>query len=276
MDGLLKPTFATVHVTALLKHYQAMINEFQQGAWEETIGKAGKFVEAVLKALWLHTGNTLPPARQFKADTMINQLANAVGFDDSVRLTIPRACRFVYDIASNRGARHDPSEIDPNSMDAHAAVANGSWVLGELVRYAQKGALNPNEVKGMVDGITEKKYPVLEDVDGRTYFHIGNSARDVALLLLWRKHPGRLNRDELIEAVSRHDYSAANATMAVVRLRGLVDVDASGGLRLLQPGVQEAERLMGAVHTPSRAGAADTRPRRRRRKKRAPKRVPAV
>jgi hypothetical protein len=270
MDGLLKPTFATVHVAALLKHYQAMIAEFQQAAWEEAIGKGGKFVEAVLKALWLHTGNTLPPARQFKVDTVMNQLPNAAAsFGDSVRLTIPRACRFIYDVASNRGARHDPSEVDPNSMDAHAVVAGASWVLGELVRYAQKGSLNPDDVKVLVDAITEKKYPVVEDVDGRTYFHTGKSARDVALLLLWRKHPGRINREDLVEAVHRHNYSAANATMAVVRLTGLLDVDGSGGLRLLQPGVREAERLMAAAQTGSQSKPDRLRRRRRAKRRRA-------
>lgn len=68
MDALLKPTFDATHVTALLDHHQAMVEEFQQGAWEECISKAGKFVEAVLKALWVHTGNAIGPAREFKVD----------------------------------------------------------------------------------------------------------------------------------------------------------------------------------------------------------------
>src|SRR2546427_13188764 len=118
MDTLLKPVFADTHVAALLKHHQAMVEKFQQGAWEECIVKAGKFVEAVLKALWVHTGNALGPDREFKVDKVINQLPNFATLVDSIRLTIPRACRFVYDVASNRGARHDPNEVDPNAMDA--------------------------------------------------------------------------------------------------------------------------------------------------------------
>jgi hypothetical protein len=270
MDTLLKPTFASAHVTALLSHYHAMIKEFRQGAWEEAIGKGGKFVEAVLKSLWLHTGNTLPPARQFKADNVINQLANQATFDDSVRLTIPRACRFAYDIASNRGARHDPSEIDPNEMDAHAVVGVTSWILGELVRFAQKGALRPEEVKILVDGLTEKKYPLIEDVDGRTYLHVaGASGRDIALLLLWQHHPKRISKDDLIAAVTRHDFSEKNAKISVDRLRGLVDVDA-GGLRLLQPGIREAELLLDAAQKASKSGTS-TKLRRKRRARRANK-----
>lgn len=265
--SLLQPPFAAVHVAAAVKHYEAMVGEFQRGAWEESIGKGGKFVEAALKGLWLHTGSALPPARQFKADSVINQLAQTSGFHDSVRLTIPRACRFVYDIASNRGARHDTSEIDPNEMDAHVVVASVSWMLAELVRYAQQGALNPTEVKALVDSLVEKKYPLVEDVEGRTYMHVrGASAREIALLLLWHQHPRRISRDDLIAAVARHDYTPANAAMAVGRLRRVVDIDSHGNLRLLQPGIQEAEMVFAGPH--ESIAKSTPLPRRRRSAKR--------
>lgn len=266
MDALLKPVFAATHVTALLKHHQEMVKEFQQGAWEEAIGKGGKFVEAVLKALWVHTGNTLPPARQFKADSVINQLANQTTFDDSVRLTVPRACRFAYDIASNRGARHDPSEIDPNEMDAMAVVSVASWILAELVRYAQKGSLKPDEVKALVDGLIEKKYPLMEEVDGRNYFHIRNaSARDIALLLLWQRHPKRFDESDLEDAITRHNFTRKNARVAIDRLRSMTD-SYDAGHRLLQPGIQEAEALLGKAQQAAASGRGAARRGKRRRR----------
>jgi hypothetical protein len=244
---LLQPTFAANHVRAALKHFQAMTTEFQQSAWEESIGKGGKFVEAALKALYVHVGKTLPPARKFKAGNVMDEIERlpSGAFDDSIRLTIPRACRFTYDIASNRGARHDPAEIDPNEMDARAVVAATSWIMAEMLRYAQKGALDPARVHELVDGLTQRQYPLIEDVDGRVYFHVtGASARDVALLLLWHKHPGRMTEDELIAAVVRHHFKRANATTAVSRLGRLVDRDEPGRLRLLLPGMRLAEELV--------------------------------
>lgn len=246
-EQLLQPTFAAKHVKAALKHFQEMTVEFQQSAWEEAIAKGGKFIEAALKALYVHAGKTLPPARQFKASKVMDDLENlpAAAFDDSIRLTIPRACRFTYDIASNRGARHDPGEIDPNEMDARVVVAGTSWTLAEMLRYAQKGALDPARVQELVDGVTQRQYPLIEDVDGRVYFHVpGSSARDVALLSLWQKHPGRMSEDELIAAVIRHHFKKANASMAVKRLGRLVDRDEHGRLRLLQPGMHAAEELV--------------------------------
>jgi hypothetical protein len=36
-------------------------------------------------------------------------------------------------------------------MDAAAVVANMSWVVAELIRYAQKGAVNLAEAKQLVE-----------------------------------------------------------------------------------------------------------------------------
>lgn len=276
MDALLKPTFAATHVTALLSHHQAMVQEFQQGAWEECISKGGKFVEAVLKALWVHTGNALGPAREFKVDKVINQLPNCTTFDDSIRLAIPRACRFAYDIASNRGARHDPHEIDPNVMDATAVVAMNVWILGEMVRYAQKGSLKPEEAKALVEALIEKKYPLMEDVEGRPYLHVpGASGRDIALLLLWKQHPKRISHDALVAGVMRHDCTEKNARVSVDRLKGAVDVD-SGGLRLLQPGIREAELILDAAQKAADSGRPGKRRRKQRRTRRSKQVTPTV
>ena len=143
IEALLVPHFAKKHVTSLLRHFSKLVEELQQEEWADAIAASGKFIEAVLKALFVQVGKTPPAGRGFKADFVINGLAQVPDgiAHDSVRLTIPRACRFLYDIASNRGGRHDPDEIDPNEMDANAAVMNCSWILAEMIRVAQKGAV---------------------------------------------------------------------------------------------------------------------------------------
>ncbi len=247
LDELLRARFAPKHIDAALKHFRAMVDEFQRCQWEESITKGGKFIEAVLKALWVHVGNTVPPARDFKAGKVIDELEKLSrgSFDDSIRLTIPRACRFTYDIASNRGARHDPDEVDPNEMDANAVNANCSWILAEMLRYSQKGAIDPNRVKELLNNLTQRKYPLIEEIDGRVYFHLREkSARDIALLTLSWKYPRRISKDEVIQTVMRHSFTKHNAQKAVSRLRGLIDEDDSGNLRILAPGLQEAEQII--------------------------------
>jgi hypothetical protein len=247
LETLISAEFNSTHVRACLKHFAEQLEEFQKGDWEKSIGKGGKFVEAALKALFVRTGGTLPPARQFKVASVLNALKQlTVGsYNDTIRITIPRACEYAYDIASNRGARHDPGEVDPNEQDAHAVLGTVSWILAELLRYSQKGKVTQQETKELIAGLVQRRYPAIEDIDGRIYFHLPNlSARDVALLALWQQHPSRLSREELLEAVRRNGHSQAAALSGVARIGRVVDVDAQGKLRLLMPGIVEAESLM--------------------------------
>jgi hypothetical protein len=201
---LLKAKFPARHATAAVKHFRDAVIEYQKRAWDDATAKTGKFVEAVLKALAAHAQLTVPAGRSFSAGTCIDYLAHAKGADDTVRLTIPRACRFIYEVASNRGARHDPGEIDPNEMDATAALNLAAWVLAELLRYAQKGG-DLAQTAALVAGLMQRRYPFIEEVDGRVYFHVPKiSARGVALLTLWHRYPGRVAKAELIAAVKRH------------------------------------------------------------------------
>ncbi|MBV6474993.1 MAG: hypothetical protein MOGDAGHF_00505 [Rhodocyclaceae bacterium] len=254
VPALLQAKFAAKHATAAVSHFQKMTEQFQLGNWEGTIGAGGKFIEACAKALLLHVGKTLPPARKFKVGDVMRDLKVLPqgSFDDTIRIILPRACEFIYDIASNRGARHDPDEIDSNEMDATVTVGTCAWTLSEMLRYAQKGTLDTRDVTHSVAGLMQRRYPSIEDIDGRIYFHVpGLSARDVALLTLWHQHPARITPQELIAAVRRHNYKSANASMAVQRIRTLVDVDSHGRYRLLAPGLQEAERLLAS----SKSGA---------------------
>jgi hypothetical protein len=245
---LLQRRFPKKHVYSLIKHYEDMLGEYQKGNWETTILKAGKFVEAILKSIWVHSGNTLPHPRRIKIDVIIRDLLNLpIGsLNDSLRITIPRSCAFIYDIASNRGARHDPSEVNPNEIDASVVVSTCSWIISEAVRYSQGGRRNKKQILGLISGISQRKYPYIEEIDGRVYFHLpGLSARKVALLALWKKHPGRITKEGLIEIIVRHRFSEENGRKAIERLAGLIDEDRKNGYRLLQPGLSEAEELIG-------------------------------
>lgn len=234
--------FEQKYVNALLRHFSESVNAFESSKWETCISNGSKFVEAVIKAIAIHTSMTLPSAREFNFNKFVTQLAQlqAGSFDDSIRLLIPRNCTFVYDIASNRGTRHDPGDLDPNKMDAIAVIQNISWVLAEMVRLSHKGALKPDDAANVVDSLMEKRYPDIEDIDGRLYVNIdGLSAPDIALLLLDRKYPGRFGRDDLLQALLRHDgIKKSNAQVAMTRIKKYIDDDGNGNLKLRANGRQ--------------------------------------
>jgi hypothetical protein len=244
---LLSTAFPKRHADAMCGHYQRAVGHFRKGEWEDAIGRVGKLTEAALKAVSLAAGKPAVGGRGFKVDTVIVDLGQLPRgtVDDSLRVLIPRACRFAYDIASNRGGRHDPEEIDPNEMDAAAAIGVSSWILAEMIRFAQKGAVDPAETIAIVAALVERRYPLIETVDGRVYFHKKRkSATDVALVLLAQAYPRRVSKAELIASVRRHGFTAHNARMAVGRLAQQVDDDGAEQLRLLGPGLKRAEDLL--------------------------------
>jgi hypothetical protein len=130
-------------------------------------------------------------------------------------------------------------------MDTNAAVSLCSWILAEMVLLSQKGAVNLGEAKQLVESLTEKKYPLVEEVNGRVYFHLKKkSAPDVALLALARRYPNRIARRDLIATVTRNGFSEANARVAVQRISRLTDNDGADNLRLLAPGLKRADETM--------------------------------
>lgn len=244
---LLVAAFKREHVAALLRHFAGMTEEFEKGDWEDATAKGGKFVEAVLKALFVRTGKTPPKGKDFKVDAIIIALAATPlgSVDNSIRLTIPRACRFIYEVASNRGGRHDPDEIDPNEMDAQAVVSQGSWILAEMIRYAQRGARTMEEAKRAVESVMRRRYPLIEKIDGRTYFHGRKaSGTDVAMVILLDTYPRRVAADDLVAQLTSNKFSLNNAKMAVSRIDRYVDRDKEGKLMLLAPGLVKAEAIL--------------------------------
>lgn len=239
--------FPQRNIEAALKHFADAVDALENEDWEKSLIKCGKFVEASLKALGGHAGVTVPlSGNKFKVDDVINHLEHKTDkaiFPNSVRLTTPRICRFVYEVASNRGARHDASEIDSNRMDAIACQQSIAWILAELIRLSQKGTLHPDTAAAMVEGLMEKRYPDVEDIDGRLYVHQkGLSGKEVAIRILERVYPNRMSRQELIATLRRHGEKEHNAKRSVERVAGVVD-ELDGNLKLRANGRQEAAAI---------------------------------
>jgi hypothetical protein len=116
IKSILKQKFDSRRVDAAIEHFVHCMQKFEEGDWEASLIKSGKFIEAIIKLLWLYAGKTLPVrSKEFKASVyaqnIINQISTTIIADDGVRLQIPRASIFAYDIASNRGGRHDAVDV---------------------------------------------------------------------------------------------------------------------------------------------------------------------
>jgi hypothetical protein len=251
--SLLVQRFEARHVDALLAHFPSAVEKFAVQDWDGVALKAGKFIEALTKALMIYCGKALPSkARDFKAGNELRQLEqmDKTLYDEVVRIVIPKACVFIYEVVNNRGGRHDAHTIDANEMDATIVIPAISWILAELVRFC--GAASDTEMAtDLIAGLTKRKYPYFEEIDGRHYVNIKKlKPGEVALLLLYQLYPARISRTDLADLVKRHGHSLSAATTAIHRLKNVVD-DEGGSWKLRVVGRGDAETLLAKVaHRP--------------------------
>lgn len=245
VKNILYNIFSKKHIEAALKHFRFGIKKYQEADWETSVLKMGKFVEAIVKSLYIYCGRTLPRSRKFKVGNIVRELEQVSSqYDDTIRLLIPRACVFIYDIASNRGARHDPDEINPNKMDATVVAPIASWIIAELIRFASAGSSTPKVTMNLVDGLIEKKFPYFEEIGNRLYINIEElSAQKTGLLLLFFRYPRRIVRKDLIDFIIRHGHSKKAAMMAASRLEKLVD-DKNNSWKLRGIGRKKAAEIL--------------------------------
>ena len=223
--------------------------KFEEGDWETSLTKAGKFIEAVIKLLWVFAGKELPEKqKEFKAtifaQKIITQVTTATISDDGIRLQIPRASIFVYDITSNRGGRHDSDEVNANEMDSSTVLPVCSWILAELFRFSAKNLMSIEETKKIIDSLTERRYPIFEEIDGRIYVDSKKfkSAPECSLLILYKIYPKRISKDTLINFLKRHNFK--QSAVKFERLSSYLDIDENDNILLRATGRRKAEEIL--------------------------------
>lgn len=243
--ALLIREFNMHHVDAVLSHFEAALQKFILADWEGVEQKAGKFIEAVTKALVIKAGKTIANPRHFSAGNELRQLENVSGYPHALRIVVPKAGIFVYEIVSNRGGRHDANDIDANEMDAKALMPVISWILAELVRFC--GKTDPVIAMQLITELVDKKYPYFEEIEGRLYVnHPGLKPGETALLILYSAYPDRISRQSLVDSVARHGNKVSAANTAVHRLKNVVD-ESEAGWKLRGIGRELAEDLLKTV-----------------------------
>jgi hypothetical protein len=248
VKNLLVQKFEERRVNSIVGYFLSIVEKFEEGDWENSLGKAGKFIEATVKLLWIYAGQTLPTRQaEFKAGVYAPKI---IGLDakfipeTGLRLQIPRACIFVYDITSNRGARHDSEEVNSNEMDAATVSPVCAWILAELVRFSAKGSMSIEEAKKIIDSLTERRYPIFEEIDGKIYVDVKKikSAIECALLILYRSYPERISRENLVKSIRLHGFS--KSSIKFERLSPYIDINESDEILLRATGRRKAEEIL--------------------------------
>ncbi len=248
-ENLLKQKFEAKRVSSVIQYFISSTQKFEQGDWEVSLSKAGKFIEAVIKMLWVYAGKSLPAKQKdFKAGVyaqkIIDQVNSTEISEDGVRIEIPRASIFIYDITSNRGGRHDSDKIVPNEMDASTILPICSWILAELVRFSTKKIVEVGGAKKIIGSLIERKYPIFEEIDNRVYvdYKKFKSANECALLILYKIYPKRIAKNEFVDCLKRHKFK--QSAIKFERLSNYIDTDKNDNILLRATGRRRTEEIL--------------------------------
>jgi hypothetical protein len=203
-------------VEDLIGSYEKVLVEYRKAAWDETLWKAGKFVENVFRLLYfiVHSKvlHEVPSMNDLKTEL---EKSSSATFDDSVRILIPRiSTAMIYDPRSKKGAVH-VKPIDPDYLDATLAVSACDWVLAELLRvYNTK---DPEEIQHIIQSILVRKVPFVEKHGGQSYVTVPlNNAGDEVLMLLLDNRDGMDRRT--IGKSLENNYTPGRVTQALDEL----------------------------------------------------------
>lgn len=174
----------------LIDCYREITRNFIERRWEPAELNGGKFAEVAYSIVDGAISGTFP-AKASKPKNIADacralevRSANPVRVGDkSLRVYIPRALVFLYDIRNQRGVGHVSGDVSANSMDASAVVAVASWVMAELVRIFHNVSIK--EAQETVEALVERKTPLVWEVEGtKRVLDPDMPAKDQVLLFL--------------------------------------------------------------------------------------------
>lgn len=231
----------------LLTEFNGIVTAYAERRWKASELDVGHLCEVVYTIIIGYLdGGQYPdraakpsnfPASCWKVQDNYPKTAN-----HSARILIPRMMMGVYDIRNNRGVGHAGGDVDPNEMDATAALYVSKWLMAELVRLLHD--LSLDAAQELVDAIVEREIPaVWIHGDKRRVLAPGLKWREKVLLVLVNEaEVPEADLMRWVEHKSLRDFRKILRSMHAVPL---IDYDESSRtVRLLPPGVNEAEKLV--------------------------------
>ncbi len=236
----------------LITSYSDIVRNYVERRWEPSELNGGKFAEVVYSIVEGAVAGSFPnqahKPRNMKdaCQSLENKALNSslVG-DKSLRVFIPRALVFLYDVRNHRGVGHVGGDVNPNSMDALAVLSLASWVMAELVRVFH--GVSTQAAENTVEALVERRTPLIWQAEASIKrVLVANMTTKDQVLLLLHHSIGWVSVLDLFRWV---EYS--NSTVFRKRvLTGLhegryIEFDVAGDRAKISPiGVEDVERRL--------------------------------
>jgi hypothetical protein len=237
-------TLPATLVADLLNAFHQVLKNYAEHRWEPSELNGGKLCEAAYTILKGYFAG-IYDARAHKPSNMVDackKLESETG-PRSARIQIPRMIVALYEIRNNRGVGHAGGDVDPNHMDATAAVYMSKWIVAELVRLLH--GLTTDEATELVDALVEREVALVwHRGDKRRVLAAGLTLRKGTLLLLSGVTEAcEPDLSSWLEQKRPSDYRAK--VLRPMHKERLIEYDQGAGtVRLLPPGVDAAEALI--------------------------------
>jgi hypothetical protein len=228
----------------LVQQFTELLTCYRNGDWEKVGLKAGKICEIIYTILAGHTQGLFlaapsKPSNMVAACTALEQVGSS--FSRSVRIQIPRVLISTYELRNNRAIGHVGGEVDPNHMDAEFFLRSCKWMVAELVRVFD--AVNTEDARALIDGITERTLPLIWEGDGKKrVLNPKLSHRDKALALAYSCQNGATAKEICGWAGYSNLSRYRSGIIADLHKDALIDFDdATDKLTLLPTGAKHVE-----------------------------------
>lgn len=239
----------------LIDSYRNITRNFIERRWEPSELNGGKFAEVVFTIIEGTIVGTIP-AKAKKPPKMVDACralegkpATTMPGDRSLRVHLPRALVFLYDVRNQRGVGHVGGDVNPNAMDASAVAAIASWVMAELVRIFHN--VSTQEAQDTVEALVERKTPMIWEVELggiKRVLDANMGAKDQVLMLLHHS-TGWVSAADLQKWVEyKNPNNFRDNVLCTLHKARLIELDTDGDRAKISPlGVADAEaRLLNA------------------------------
>lgn len=163
----------------------------------------------------------------------------------SVKIQIPKMLIALYEIRNQRGVGHNGAEVNPNHMDAIAVLHMSKWLIAELVRVLH--SVSTDEASNLIDALVEREVELVWSFEDVRRVLKPDLTLKQKVLLLMLSQPGEVKESDLLRWIEHPNLARFRRDiLRPAHKAKLIELDEKAGtVRLLPPGVELAETVMG-------------------------------
>ena len=230
----------------LIDAYNQIVKNYRERRWEPAELNGGKLCEAAYTIIRGRVDGSYAPRSSKPRDLLqaCRDMEQVSWSERSVKIQIPRMITALYEIRNNRGVGHAGGDVDPNAMDATAVLYMSKWILAEIVRVLH--TLSTDDATDIVDALVEREVALVwSSGDLKRVLKPGLTLKQQMLVLLVSE-PGDVKEADLIKWMERPNLARFRRdVLRPAHKAKLIEHDEKSGLvKLLPPGVEQAEQLL--------------------------------